>query len=790
VRRPFTSRLAAAIVVLLAGAAAALAYFTGTPGSQGAGSTVGTLSAPSGLSASSTSTPGSVAVAWSAPSTPNGSSASYVVQRSSDGGTTWGSAGGNCPTTSGSFTTTTCTDTGLAAGTYKYRVTAYWHSWTATSSSASVTLTYGPASTVTVVSGSGQSATVNTAFASQLVAIVKDAQGNAVPGITVTFTAPSSGVSGTFANSTTTTTATSASNGQATSSAFTANTTAGSGYTVSAGASGTTTASFSETNLPGTATKLAFTTQPASSTNIQATGAGTFSAAVAVEDTYGNVETGDSSTSVTLAIDNNPGGGTLSCTNTGGLTVTVSSGTASYSGCAITKTGTGYTLTATSTPARTAPANANSFNITAGSASKLAFTQSPSSSTGGIASTTQPKVAVQDQNANTVTSDSSSVTLAITNGTGTSGATLSCTTNPIAASSGVASFSGCAIDKSGTGYTLTATDGSLTSTASSSFTISVGPAAKLAFTQQPAGAQAGAVFGTQPKVSVEDAGGNVVITDSSSVTLAIGTNPGSGTLTCTSNPAPASSGVATFAGCKISAGGAGYTLTATDGTLTSATSASFSVYAYSVAASGSATKNTTVTTTSFTLSASTTYLVFASSNSGTTGDSAAVTSTGFTTSPTVTPIGNATYDNAALDWAGYVTGGSGSGTLTVTFGKTIKQAYLKVIAVTGASTSSPVAQSAFPTMTGTTASNPATANLSSAPNSSNGELIFWNSTQSVTAASSWSSSSSITLVASSGNAAGPGSDGVFGGAPPQQTESLNMGGNHTWATIAVELNHG
>jgi hypothetical protein len=385
-------------------------------------------------------------------------------------------------------------------------------------------------------------------------------------------------------------------------------------------------------------------------------------------------------------------------------------------------------------------------------------------------------------------SDTSSVTLAITNGTGTSGATLSCTTNPLAASSGVVGFSGCAIDKSGTGYTLTATDGSLTPATSSSLTISVGAAAKLAFTQQPGGAVAATAFGTQPKVAVEDAGGNVVTTNSSSVTLAIGT--GSGTLTCTTNPVTASSGVATFAGCKISAGGAGYTLKATDGTLTLTTSASFSVYAYSVAAAGSATKNTTVTTTSFTLSANTTYLVFASNNSAATGDSAAVTSSGFTTSPTVTPIGTASYDSAAFEYAGYVTGGSGSGTLTVTFGKTIKQAYLKVIAVTGASTSSPVAQSAFPTMTGTTQSNPASANLSSAPSSSNGELIFWNSTGNATAASTWSSSSSITLVSSSGSAGASGSEGVFGGAPPQQSESLNMGGNKTWATIAVELNHG
>jgi hypothetical protein len=472
------------------------------------------------------------------------------------------------------------------------------------------------------------------------------------------------------------------------------------------------------------------------------------------------------------------------------LTVTVSGGTASYTGCAITKPGTGYKLSATSTPSRTAPANANTFNLTPGNASKLAFSQSPNSSTGGIASSTQPKVTVQDQNGNTVTGDASNVTLAITSGTGTSGATLSCTANPATASSGVATFAGCKIDKSGTGYALTATDASLTSATSSTFTISVGAAAKLAFTRQPNGAVAAIAFVTQPKVAIEDAGGNVVTTNTSRVTLAIGTNPSSGTLTCTTNPLAATSGVASFAACKISAGGAGYTLTATDGLLTSATSSSFSVYAYSAVAGNQATSGTTITTNSFTLAANTTYLVFASSNSGASGDSATVTTSGFTSAPTVTSIGNSTYDNAALEWGGYLAGGSGTGTLTVTFAKTIKQAYFGVIAVTGADTTSPVTQSAFAKMTGTTAGNPATASLSSAPDPSNGELVFWNSTQSVTAASSWSSSAALTVVASTNVAATNGSVGTFAGAPAQQTESLNMGSSKTWATVAVELNSG
>ena len=99
---------------------------------------------------------------------------------------------------------------------------------------------------------------------------------------------------------------------------------------------------------------------------------------VAVQDASGNTETGDNATTVTLAINNNPSGGVLTCT--GGLgPKTVTAGVANFTGCAITKVGTGYTLTASSNPARTAPANANAFNITAGTATALTFTTQPTS---------------------------------------------------------------------------------------------------------------------------------------------------------------------------------------------------------------------------------------------------------------------------------------------------------------------------------------------------------------------------------------------------------------------------
>ena len=113
------------------------------------------------------------------------------------------------------------------------------------------------------------------------------------------------------------------------------------------------------------------------------------------------------------------------------------------------------------------------------SATKLVFTQPPSSSTGGVAFATQPKVTVQDAAGNTVTTDSSTVTLSITALTPTSGGpgTLPGCTRP---SAGVISFSGCKIDTAGTGYKLHAVDGALTPADSSTFNVTVGTATRLA----------------------------------------------------------------------------------------------------------------------------------------------------------------------------------------------------------------------------------------------------------------------------------------------------------------------
>lgn len=106
---------------------------------------------------------------------------------------------------------------------------------------------------------------------------------------------------------------------------------------------------------------------------------------------------------------------------------------------------------------------------------------------------------------------------------------------------------------------------------------SAAAATKLAFTTGPVSTPA--ATGQTIKVSAEDGTGAVDATNGSSVTLAIGTNPAAGVLTCTSLTVTAVSGVATFANCAITNPGTGYTLTATatGPSLSSAVSSAFNI---------------------------------------------------------------------------------------------------------------------------------------------------------------------------------------------------------------------
>ncbi len=345
----------------------------------------------------------------------------------------------------------------------------------------------------------------------------------------------------------------------------------GTGYTLTTSSSPSyTTATSSAFNVtPGTATHLAFIQQPS---NAQAASAISPSVTVAVEDANGNVETGDNSTEISLAIGTNPGGGTLS----GGSAVTVSAGVATFSGLSIDKTGTGYTLTASSSPSYTT-ATSSAFNVTPGTPTQLVFVQQPTNTAAGSAISPAVSVAVEDANGNVETGDNSTqISLAI--GTNPGGGTLS-GGSAVTVSSGIATFSGLAIDKTGTGYSLAASSTpSYTGATSSAFSVTVGAANHLAFIQQPSNTQAASAISPSVSVAVEDANGNVETGDSSTqISLAIGTNPGGGTLSGGS-ATTVSSGIATFSGLSIDKTGTGYTLTTSSSpSYTTATSSAFNV---------------------------------------------------------------------------------------------------------------------------------------------------------------------------------------------------------------------
>jgi trimeric autotransporter adhesin len=341
----------------------------------------------------------------------------------------------------------------------------------------------------------------------------------------------------------------------------------GSGYTLNATATNLTTdVSNAFTITAGAATKVGYSQPP---TAVVAGSAISPAVVAAVQDASGNTVTSSNAT-ITVAITTNPGGGTLS----GTLSVNASSGVATFADLSINKSGTGYKLTMTS-PGLTSAVSAT-FNVTAGTAAQLAYTAQPSGGTGGVSWATQPKVAIQDTFGNTVTTSTANVTLAITSGTGTSGAVLTCTANPKAAVSGVASFAGCKIDKSGSGYTLTATSPGLTTTVSNAFNVTVGPATKLVYSQQPTTIVAGSTITPAVTATVQDAGNNTVTSSNATVTVAISTNPGGGTLSGTLSTTP-SSGVVTFADLSIDKTGTGYKLTLSSTGLTSAVSNTFNV---------------------------------------------------------------------------------------------------------------------------------------------------------------------------------------------------------------------
>ncbi len=221
----------------------------------------------------------------------------------------------------------------------------------------------------------------------------------------------------------------------------------GSDYELRAGDGTRTTDSNDFAVVAGPATQLVFTTTPSS-----ASGGTAFSTqpVVTARDADGNTATSYSGT-VTLTVNSGPAGGALS-----GCTSSLRSGVTTFSGCRLDRAGT-YTLRASDGTLSVVSSN---ITVNVGSTAALVFTTQPGGAVDDTAFTQQPVLTAVDAGGNTVTSYSSTITLSIVSGTGTSGASISnCSSTR---TNGVTAFRNCLINRRGTGYVLRASDGSRT----------------------------------------------------------------------------------------------------------------------------------------------------------------------------------------------------------------------------------------------------------------------------------------------------------------------------------------
>ena len=203
-----------------------------------------------------------------------------------------------------------------------------------------------------------------------------------------------------------------------------------------------------------------------------------------------------------------------------------------------------------------------------------------------------PSVELQAANGCQETLDASAVTLSVYSGP-TGSALSSCESSP---GNGVTTWNDCVLNTPGT-YTLQASDSTdnVTSAPSTSFTVVAGTAVKLVIQQSPCqGTTAPPPYATtctggtawpsqyQPIVHVEDALGDTVASDNTTVTLSIASGTGTSGATLSNCTATAVAGVAQFQNCSINTIGTGYELTATDAgdnlTAPSAASLPFNIY--------------------------------------------------------------------------------------------------------------------------------------------------------------------------------------------------------------------
>jgi sugar lactone lactonase YvrE len=240
----------------------------------------------------------------------------------------------------------------------------------ASATSNPFTITASIPTSILATGGTPQSAIVQTVFGVPLQAAVTDAYGNPISGVTVVFTAPPAGPSGLFGGQSTISVITDA-QGHA-SAAITANSTPGSYGVTASSTEATGSAVFALTNLPPTASSLAFVQQPGNAAAGQVIAP---PITVQVVDGSGRPV---SVSGVPIVMLLSAGTGTLS----GSLVqLTEANGIATFRDLRISQTGSKALRAASE---QQLPADSNTFQITAGPPANIAFYGgSPQSTTVG-----------------------------------------------------------------------------------------------------------------------------------------------------------------------------------------------------------------------------------------------------------------------------------------------------------------------------------------------------------------------------------------------------------------------
>lgn len=284
-----------------------------------------------------------------------------------------------------------------------------------------------------------------------------------------------------------------------------------------------------------------------------------------VVDAFGNLAAG-STNEVSLTLATN----TFNAALGGTTTRSAANGSVSFNSLSVALPGRDLRIVATSP--LLAPDTSAVFNIY-GAPHSISFSTQP---VNGIRNAIlAPSVVLQvlDSVGNLAlgASGSATISLAVNTNAGSLSGTLS-----RGFSSGVATFDNLRVDSAGIGYRLGASFSSLPTVQSSTFNLAAfGTATQLRVLDQPASADVDSIIRPAVQVAILDAVQNRVTNSTASVTIALGSNSGSGTLNGTRTKA-AVNGVATFDSLSVSAAGT-VTLAASSAGLTATATSAFGI---------------------------------------------------------------------------------------------------------------------------------------------------------------------------------------------------------------------